>query len=104
MRVAFLAECHLKQKAGYVQHTSPILNAHSLDNGIIAQFIIHLQKQAYAEPTIRTKYKILRVMIDNNVNLDDPEEVKLFIARRRALIKKKTQKGKKRKGRGFDGI
>jgi hypothetical protein len=34
-----------------------------------------------AEATIRTKYKILRVMLRNNVNLLNPEEVKLFIAR-----------------------
>jgi integrase len=34
-----------------------------------------------AEATIRTKYKILRVMLKNNVDLSNPEEVKLFIAR-----------------------
>jgi hypothetical protein len=34
-----------------------------------------------AEPTIRTKYKILRVMLRNNVNLSNPEEVILFIKR-----------------------
>lgn len=34
-----------------------------------------------AETTIRTKFKILRVMTRNNVNLSDPEEVKLFVAR-----------------------
>lgn len=34
-----------------------------------------------AEATIRTKYKILRVILRNNVNLSNPEEVKLFIAR-----------------------
>jgi len=34
-----------------------------------------------AEATIRTKYKVLRVMLRNNVNLSNPEEVKLFIAR-----------------------
>jgi integrase len=43
---------------------------------------MHLQRQAYAEPTVRTKYKILRTMLNNNVNLDEPEAVKLFIARR----------------------
>ena len=34
-----------------------------------------------AEATIRTKYKILRVMTRSNIDLSDPEEVKLFIAR-----------------------
>jgi len=34
-----------------------------------------------AEATIKTKYKILRVMLRNNVNLSNAEEVKLFIAK-----------------------
>lgn len=34
-----------------------------------------------AEATIRTKYKILRVMLHNNVDLANPEDAKLFIAR-----------------------
>jgi integrase len=46
--------------------------------------MIYLQKQAYAEPTIITKYKILKTMLNNNINLDNPEEVKLFIARRKS--------------------
>ena len=50
-------------------------------NGQLLKFIVHCQKQAFAEPTIKTKYKILRVMIRNNINLADPEQVKLFIAR-----------------------
>jgi len=41
--------------------------------------MIHLQKQAYTEATIKTKYKVLRVMLRDNVNLDDPEAVKLHI-------------------------
>jgi integrase len=48
----------------------------------LTQYIMHLQKQAYAEQTIRTKYKILRVMLNDNVNLDDPETVKLYISRK----------------------
>jgi hypothetical protein len=47
----------------------------SSQNGKLVEFIIHCQKQALAEPTIQTKYKILRVMIRNNVNLADPEQV-----------------------------
>jgi hypothetical protein len=53
-------------------------------NEILTQYIIHLQKQAYAETTIKTKYKALRTMLSNNVNLDNSEEVKLFIARRQS--------------------
>jgi len=79
-RVARLVECHIEQKAGYNQHTSPHQNPPSFD-GTIPQFIMYCQKQAMAEATIRTKYKILRVMLRNNVNLSNPEEVKLFIAR-----------------------
>ncbi len=73
VRVARLAECHLEQKAGYCQHASLNLNTPSLQNEILTQFIMHLQKQAYAEPTVRTKYKILRTMMKNNVDLGDPE-------------------------------
>jgi hypothetical protein len=65
-------------KAGYVQHTSPHQNPPSL-NGTIPQFIMYCQKQAMVEATIRTKYKILRVMLRNSVNLSNPEEVKLFL-------------------------
>jgi integrase/recombinase XerD len=35
------------------------------------------------EATIRTKYKVLKVMLRDDVNLEDPEEVKLYIARRK---------------------
>jgi integrase len=51
-------------------------------NETLTQYMIHLQKQAYMEQTIRTKYKILRVMIKDNVNLNDPEAVKLYIAKK----------------------
>jgi integrase len=49
---------------------------------MLTQFMIYLQKQAYAEQTIRTKYKILKVMLKDNVNLAYPEQVKLYIARK----------------------
>jgi integrase len=58
------------------------LNPPSPYHGVLTQYIMHLQKQAYAEPTIRTKYKILRTMLNENVNLSDPEAVKLYIARK----------------------
>jgi len=55
-----------------------------LHNEILTQFIIHLEKQAYAEQTVKTKYKILRTMLKDNVNLNDPEAVKLYIARKKS--------------------
>jgi len=45
---------------------------------------MHCQKQGFSDATTRTKSKILRVMINNNVNLNDPEAVKLFIAKRQS--------------------
>jgi len=44
--------------------------------------MIHLQKKAYTEATIKTKYKILRIMLKDNVDLNNPEAVKLYIARK----------------------
>ncbi len=35
------------------------------------------------EATIRTKYKVLKVMLRDEVNLEDPKEAKLYIARRK---------------------
>lgn len=72
----------LRLKAGYSQHTSLQRNPPCSD-GTIAKFIVYCQKQAMEEATIRTKYKVLKVMLRDNVNLNDPEEVKLYIARRK---------------------
>jgi len=44
--------------------------------------MLHLKKNAYSNATIKTQTKILKLMIKNNVNLDNPEAVKLFIANR----------------------
>lgn len=55
-----------------------------MQNGKLVEFIIHCQKVAFSDATTRTKFKILRVMINNNVNLADPEAVKLFIAQRKS--------------------
>jgi len=52
-------------------------------NGILAQFLIHCQKTALSEETINTKYKVLRVMLTNNVNLNDSDQVKIFIHNRK---------------------
>jgi glucose-6-phosphate-specific signal transduction histidine kinase len=51
-------------------------------NGILAQFLIHCQKTSLSEETINTKYKVLRVMLANDVNLEDPDQVKIFIHNR----------------------
>jgi hypothetical protein len=64
----------------YSQHTSPNQNTPS-QNGNLTQFLIYCQKQAMAEATTKTKYKILRVLTRNNISLSNPEDVKLFIAR-----------------------
>jgi hypothetical protein len=50
--------------------------------GKLIEYIMHCQKKGFSDATTRTKSKILRVMINNNVNLNDPEAVKLFIAKR----------------------
>jgi integrase/recombinase XerD len=68
--------------AGYNQHTSLQRNPPLL-NGTIADFIMYCQKQAMEEATIRTKYKVYKVMLRDKVNLENPEEVKLYIARRK---------------------
>jgi integrase len=50
---------------------------------MIADFIMYCQKQAMEEATIKTKFKVLKVMLRDGVNLEKPEEVKLYIARRK---------------------
>ena len=42
----------------------------------------HCKKSGVSDATTKTRFKILRLMVKNNVNLADPEEVKLFIATR----------------------
>ncbi len=56
----------LRLRAGYVQHTSPHVNPPSQE-GELTNFLIHCQKQAMSEATVRTKYKILRVIKRNNI-------------------------------------
>jgi hypothetical protein len=80
-RVARLAECRLKQKAGYGQHASFSMEPVCSDiikNPDLAESMIHCEKQAFADATIETKYKILRHMIRENVNLaEDARAVRL---------------------------
>jgi integrase len=50
--------------------------------GQIIDFLWHLKKQGYSDATIKTRLKILKLMLKQGVNLLDPEAVKLFIAKR----------------------
>jgi len=52
-------------------------------DGKLIEYIMYLQKNGRSEATVRTKFKILRFMAKNNVSLNDPEQVKLYIARRK---------------------
>ena len=52
------------------------------EQGEIIAFLWHLKKQGYSESTIHTRVKILKFMRKQSVNLQDPEAVKLFIAKR----------------------
>jgi hypothetical protein len=62
----------------------------AFSNEILTQYIIHLQKKAYSEQTVKTKYKILRVMLKDHVDLSDIETVKLYIARKQTWSTTKT--------------
>jgi integrase/recombinase XerD len=81
-RVARLVECHKKQKAGYNQHASLFYQPASLQEGKLIEFMWHCKKAGFSDATTKTKFKILRVMNKNNIDLSDPEAVKLFIATR----------------------
>jgi hypothetical protein len=45
--------------------------------------MFYSQKNGFSDATTKTRYKILRFMAKNNVNLADAEAVKLFIATRK---------------------
>jgi len=45
--------------------------------------MFYSQKEGFSDATTKTRYKILKLMAKNNVNLSDSEAVKLFIARRK---------------------
>jgi integrase len=57
--------------------------AKDVQNGKLVEFMLHCQKEGFSDQTTATKFKILRVMARNNVDLSNPEEVKLFVARRK---------------------
>jgi integrase len=45
--------------------------------------MLHLLRFGLSEATVKTKFKIMKLMAKKGVNLDDPEEEKLFIAKRK---------------------
>lgn len=49
------------------------------NKGKLIDYLFHLKKHGFSKATINTKFKIIR-LISKYVNLDNPEEVKLFIA------------------------
>ena len=51
--------------------------------GEIIAFLWHLKKKGYSDATIHTRVKILKFMKKQGVNLEKPEDVKLFIANRK---------------------
>jgi hypothetical protein len=55
-----------------------------LQNGKLIEFMLHCQKTGFSDATTKTKFKILRLMHRNNVNLSDPEAVKPFTAQRKS--------------------
>jgi integrase len=82
-RVARLVECHnRKQKAGYSQHASLSSQPTSIQEGRLIEYLWYLKKNGFSEATAKTRYKILKLMTKNNINLNNPEDVKMFIARR----------------------
>jgi integrase len=81
-RVARLAECRIKTEGGLQPTRQPFLATPLQNNGRLIEYEFYLIKNAYSKATIRTRVKILRLMLKHNVDLDNPEAVKLFIALR----------------------
>jgi integrase len=48
----------------------------------IIDYIFYLKKNGFSDATIKTRFKILKLMRKHNVDLDNPDAVKLFIAKR----------------------
>jgi len=66
-----------------VTANTPALFSNPTTNGKLVEFMLYSQKNGFSDATTKTRYKILRLMAKNNVNLADPEAVKLFIAKRK---------------------
>jgi len=58
-------------------------NPPASQDGSLVNFMFYSQKEGFSDATTKTRYKILKLMAKNNVNLSDPEAVKLFIATRK---------------------
>jgi hypothetical protein len=52
-------------------------------NGKLVEFVPYSQKNEFSDATTNTRHKILGFMAKNNVDLADPEAVKLFLAIRK---------------------
>jgi hypothetical protein len=74
-RVARLAECHKKQKAGYNQHASPS----SLNTTSIPNVLIQMKKDNKSDYTINYTRKAF-TFLSKHTSLQEPEAVKLFMA------------------------
>ena len=59
-------------------------NPPALKDGRLLEYLLYQKKNGFSDPTITTRFKILKIMSNNNINLDDPESVKLFIANRKS--------------------
>jgi len=60
----------------------PTTEPANFNKGKLIDYLFYLKKNGFSKATIQTKFKIIRLMSQHNVNLDNPEQVKLFIATR----------------------
>ncbi|MCJ7632473.1 tyrosine-type recombinase/integrase [Candidatus Bathyarchaeota archaeon] len=56
---------------------------------LLFQFGWWMKKQGYAEQTVETKVKLLRILVNRGANLSDPESIKEAIARQNWVEKRK---------------
>ena len=74
-RVARLAECHRQQKAGYNQHTTPILP----NTTPILNVIAKMENNGKRKDTVKFTFKAL-TFLSKHTALTEPEAVKALIA------------------------
>ena len=51
--------------------------------GKLVEFSFWMLKEGYAEATIKSRTRLIKTMVKTGANLNDPEEVKKFIATRK---------------------
>ena len=79
-RVACLVECRHEQKTGYDQHASySNCNPPFLSNTDVFNVLWEMKKQGLSDYTINFTRKALN-LLDKHVDLNNPEQVKEFIA------------------------